>query len=348
MSAAAEFLAPTDRPEEVATGTRLTPEQQAVVESNLRLISVVVKPGSPNYEDAWQNAVFGLARAAQKFDPAKGFKFSTYAMWWIRQSVQRNGQLESVHGPRNARRAAKDGEVLAPLVALDAPIGDEGGATVGDRIAAPDDVEDEALTRAGLSELVDRLLGCCKDDIDRQIVAALLARSPPTNHDLAALTGITAEACRQRKDRLGSRARHPAFRKPETRNQMYDLKPVELPEATEKPTTHTCPECGQNGFRTPQAVGAHRRHKHPKDSARTRVNDQKPKPPPKLDTPSVIEAMDDYDPWIVVVGTLANGAAAAQTVVLSTRADAKQVAALLTELGHKPLVFRVGDAKSPA
>lgn len=42
-----------------------------------------------DYEDLFQNGVLGLMRAARKFDPAKGFKFSTYATWWIRQSIGR-------------------------------------------------------------------------------------------------------------------------------------------------------------------------------------------------------------------------------------------------------------------
>ncbi|WP_078885149.1 sigma-70 family RNA polymerase sigma factor [Streptomyces sp. NRRL S-146] len=42
-----------------------------------------------DYEDLLQHGVLGLIRAARKFDPAKGFKFSTYATWWIRQSISR-------------------------------------------------------------------------------------------------------------------------------------------------------------------------------------------------------------------------------------------------------------------
>ncbi|MER5802789.1 sigma-70 family RNA polymerase sigma factor [Streptomyces mirabilis] len=42
-----------------------------------------------DYDDLFQHGVLGLMTAARKFDPAKGFKFSTYATWWIRQSINR-------------------------------------------------------------------------------------------------------------------------------------------------------------------------------------------------------------------------------------------------------------------
>ncbi|MET8163735.1 sigma-70 family RNA polymerase sigma factor [Streptomyces sp. NPDC005329] len=42
-----------------------------------------------DYEDLFQHGALGLMRAARKFDPSKGFKFSTYATWWIRQSISR-------------------------------------------------------------------------------------------------------------------------------------------------------------------------------------------------------------------------------------------------------------------
>lgn len=42
-----------------------------------------------DYDDLFQHGALGLMRAARKFDPAKGFKFSTYATWWVRQSIAR-------------------------------------------------------------------------------------------------------------------------------------------------------------------------------------------------------------------------------------------------------------------
>ena len=62
-----------------------------MVEANLRLVGHVVLRSRTRlpFDDACQSASIGLQRAAEKFDPARGYKFSTYAYWWIRQAVSR-------------------------------------------------------------------------------------------------------------------------------------------------------------------------------------------------------------------------------------------------------------------
>ncbi|MCT7351030.1 sigma-70 family RNA polymerase sigma factor [Streptomyces sp. 15-116A] len=66
--------------------------RDCLVLHNQRLVHSVVRPyldQGLDYDDLLQHGFLGLLRATRKFDPTKGFKFSTYATWWIRQSITR-------------------------------------------------------------------------------------------------------------------------------------------------------------------------------------------------------------------------------------------------------------------
>lgn len=77
-----------------------------MVQSNYRLVVSIAKREKKLYFsgipllDLIQEGVFGLMKAVEKFDPNRGFKFSTYSSWWIRQSIHRAGQLDrQIHTP---------------------------------------------------------------------------------------------------------------------------------------------------------------------------------------------------------------------------------------------------------
>ena len=94
--------------EEVALAKRIErgdlAAKELMINSNLRLVISIAKryqrQGLP-LGDIVQEGVIGLNRAVEKFDWRRGFKFSTYATWWIRQACQRavSGQADTIRVP---------------------------------------------------------------------------------------------------------------------------------------------------------------------------------------------------------------------------------------------------------
>jgi RNA polymerase primary sigma factor len=89
----------------------------ALVEANLRLVVTTARQavkkspsGDLSFHDACQDGIIGLTRAAEKFDPDRDFRFSTYSLWWIKGEITKsiNHQSSQIRLPRSARKKIND------------------------------------------------------------------------------------------------------------------------------------------------------------------------------------------------------------------------------------------------
>lgn len=173
--------------DDIVVATGLTDDQRAMVAANTGLIGFVLNTkakhligGVYDHADAWQDGVFGLARAVQKFDPTLGYRFSTYALPHIMQAMQRGrGRCES----RRWREAYAAQE--APSFELDLSLdwehtfggGEDQNAAVSLTLTLTDDTADtegDAEARA----IVDGMRAACRDALDHAVLDALLSGAP--------------------------------------------------------------------------------------------------------------------------------------------------------------------------
>src|SRR5437763_12536042 len=213
--------------------------KERMINCTLRLVVSIAKRYQTQgitLGDLVQEGVIGLIRATEKFDWRKGFKFSTYATWWIRQAVQRGvaNKARTIRIPvhvveREQKVSRAERELLAvlgrmptdeevskhsklPLVQVkevraaaravastDAPIGADGDSSLGDLFAAQGpSTEDEA--DATLRDDAVRRAVAKLPDRQRDVIAlrfGLVGDGPTSLEQIGKQLGLTRERVRQ-------------------------------------------------------------------------------------------------------------------------------------------------------